>query len=175
MEQSTSAVNWQPRNVAKRPGELLRNCIQHLAHGADGLLFFQWRASRAGAEKFHAALVPHAGSDSRVWREVVELGATLGRIQEIAGSEADNEVAILFDWQAWWACELDSHPSEDVRYLDLMHALHRAVLDKGWASSGASRQRPDRLPVGPGAHALPVTDSTARASRRRSPAGRQRW
>ena len=131
MEQSTSAVNWQPRNVAKRPGELLRNCVQHLAHGADGLLFFQWRASRAGAEKFHAGLVPHAGTDSRVWREVVQLGATLGRIQEIAGSRADNDVAILFDWQAWWACELDSHPSEDVRYLDVAHALHRAVLDQG--------------------------------------------
>jgi beta-galactosidase len=131
MEQSTSAVNWQPRNVAKRPGELLRNCVQHLAHGADGLLFFQWRASRAGAEKFHAGLVPHAGTDSRLWREVVELGATLGRIQAIAGSRADNDVAILFDWQAWWGCELDSHPSEDVRYLDLAHALHRAVLDRG--------------------------------------------
>jgi beta-galactosidase len=131
MEQSTSAVNWQPRNVAKRPGELLRNCVQHLAHGADGLLFFQWRASRAGAEKFHAGLVPHAGTDTRLWREVVELGATLGRVQEIAGSRADNDVAILFDWQAWWGCELDSHPSEDVRYLDLMHAFHRALLDQG--------------------------------------------
>jgi beta-galactosidase len=131
MEQSVSAVNWQPRNVAKRPGELLRNCVQHLAHGADGLLFFQWRASRAGAEKFHAGLVPHAGTDSRVWREVVELGATLGRLEEIAGSRADNDVAILFDWQAWWACELDSHPSEDVRYLDMAHALHRALLDHG--------------------------------------------
>ena len=75
--------------------------------------------------------MPHAGTDSRVWREVVELGATLGRIQEIAGSRADNDVAILFDWQAWWACELDSHPSEDVRYLDRLHALHRALLDQG--------------------------------------------
>jgi beta-galactosidase len=141
MEQSTSAVNWQPRNVAKRPGELLRNCVQHLAHGADGLLFFQWRASRAGAEKFHAGLVPHAGTDSRLWREVVELGAVLGRLQEIGGSEADNDVAILFDWQAWWACELDSHPSEDVRYLDLAHALHRALLDLG---VGVDVVHPDR-------------------------------
>jgi beta-galactosidase len=131
MEQSTSAVNWQPRNIAKRPGELLRNCVQHLAHGADGILFFQWRASRAGAEKFHAGLVPHAGTDTRLWREVVELGATLGRLGEIAGSEADNEVALLFDWQAWWACELDSHPSVDVHYLDMAHSLHRALLDHG--------------------------------------------
>ncbi len=131
MEQSTSAVNWQPRNVAKVPGELLRSSLQHVARGADAVLFFQWRASRAGAEKFHAALVPHAGTDTRVWREVVELSRTLDRIEEVAGSGADNSVAMLFDWEAWWGCELDSHPSVDVRYLDRAHALHRALSDQG--------------------------------------------
>ena len=74
MEHSTSAVNWQPRNVAKRPGEMARNSLSHLGRGADAILFFQWRASRSGAEKFHSAMIPHAGTESRVWREVVELG-----------------------------------------------------------------------------------------------------
>lgn len=131
MEQSTSAVNWQPRNVPKRPGELLRNSLQHVARGADGILFFQWRASRAGAEKFHAALVPHAGTDTRVWQEVVELSRALDRLDEVVGSRTENEVALLFDYQAWWACELDSHPSLDVTYLDRMHALHAALTDLG--------------------------------------------
>ncbi|MFC7495628.1 MULTISPECIES: beta-galactosidase [unclassified Nocardioides] len=131
MEQSTSAVNWQPRNVAKQPGELLRNSLQHVARGADGVLFFQWRASRAGAEKFHAALVPHAGTDSRIWREVVELGQVLDRLGEVVGSHTDNDVAILFDYQSWWASELPSHPSIDVTYLDRAHALHRALTDLG--------------------------------------------
>ena len=131
METSTSAVNWQPRNVAKRPGELLRTGMQHVARGSDGLLFFQWRASRAGAEKYHAALVPHAGTDSRLWREVVGLGAALRAISEVAGSVADNQAAILFDWPARWACELDSHPSTDVRYTDRARAFHAALTDRG--------------------------------------------
>ncbi len=131
MEQSSSAVNWQPRNVAKRPGELLRASLQHVARGADAVLFFQWRASKAGAEKFHAALLPHAGTDTRVWREVVELSRTLDRIEEVAGSGAANSVAILHDWEAWWASELDSHPSQDVTYLDRAHDLHRALGDRG--------------------------------------------
>ncbi|HYO33890.1 MAG TPA: beta-galactosidase [Nocardioidaceae bacterium] len=131
MEQSPSAVNWQPRNIAKEPGELLRNSLQHVARGADGIMFFQWRASRAGAEKFHAALVPHAGIDTKVWREVVELSRTLDRLDEVVGSRTDNEVALLFDYQAWWACELDSHPSVDVTYLDRPHALHAALTDLG--------------------------------------------
>lgn len=131
MEQSTSAVNWQPRNVAKQPGELLRNSVQHVARGADGVLFFQWRASRAGSEKFHAALVPHAGTDSRIWREVVELGSVLDRLDEVVGARTTNEVAVLFDWDAWWASELDSHPTVDHRYVDRAHATHRALADLG--------------------------------------------
>src|SRR5947199_10043413 len=48
MESATSAVNWQPVNIAKRPGELLMDSLRHVARGADGVGFFQWRASRAG-------------------------------------------------------------------------------------------------------------------------------
>ena len=65
MEHSTSAVNWQPVNVAKRPGELARDSLTHVAHGADAVCFFQWRQSAAGAEKYHSAMVPHAGRRQR--------------------------------------------------------------------------------------------------------------
>lgn len=131
MEHAPSAVNWQPRNVAKRPGEMRRNSLAHVARGADAVCFFQWRQSRAGAEKFHSALVPHAGTGTRLWREVVELGATLEAIGEVAGSTVRAEVAILFDWNARWAAELDSHPSRDVTYLDRSQALYRALWDAG--------------------------------------------
>jgi beta-galactosidase len=36
MEHSTSAVNWQPRNIAKAPGEMLRDSLQHVARGSTG-------------------------------------------------------------------------------------------------------------------------------------------
>ncbi len=131
MEQSTSAVNWQPRNVAKLPGELRRASLQHVARGADAVLFFQWRASRSGAEKFHSGLVPHAGTDSRIWREVMQLSQTLDALDELVGSRGTSSVVILFDWEAWWASELDAHPSIDVTYLDRARELHRALTDRG--------------------------------------------
>lgn len=132
MEHSTSAVNWQPRNVAKAPGEMLRNSLQHVARGSDGALFFQWRASVAGAEKFHSALLPHAGRDSLRWREVVELGAVLGRLGELAGSVVEPaEVAIVHDWPARWAAELDSHPSVDVDPMGLTRQLYSALWRSG--------------------------------------------
>ncbi|MEV4812236.1 beta-galactosidase [Micromonospora avicenniae] len=131
MEHSTSAVNWQPRNVAKTPGQLRRNSLTHVARGADGVLFFQWRASRAGAEKFHSALVPHAGPETKVFREVCRLGADLEALAEIRGSRVDAEVAILFDYEAWWGVELDSHPSVDVTYLDRITALYDSLWRAG--------------------------------------------
>src|SRR5690606_596796 len=100
MEHSTSAVNWQPRNLAKPPGQLVLDALAHVARGSEGALFFQWRASRAGSEKWHSAMVPHAGTDSKIWREVVRLGAHLQRLAEIRGSTVRAEVAVLFDHES---------------------------------------------------------------------------
>ena len=86
MEHSTSAINWQPRNIAKRAGELRRNSLGHVARGSDSVLFFQWRASRRGAEKFHSAMLPHGGVDTRIWREVVELGTDLPALAGLRGT-----------------------------------------------------------------------------------------
>jgi beta-galactosidase len=131
MEHSTSAVNWQPRNLAKQPGQLRRNSLQHVARGADAVCFFQWRASRSGAEKFHSAMVPHAGTETKVWREVKELGADLQTLAEVAGSRVECDVAIVWDWPAWWAVELAAHPSVDVRYLELIRSTYEALWRLG--------------------------------------------
>ncbi|MER5951429.1 beta-galactosidase [Streptomyces sp. NPDC001904] len=123
MEHSTGAVNWQPVNLPKQPGELARDSLLHVAHGADAVCFFQWRQSRAGAEKYHSAMVPHAGEDSALFRSVVALGRTLERLAPLAGSEREPaRVAVLFDWDSWWAAELDSHPTSRLDY-------HREALD----------------------------------------------
>ena len=100
MEHSTSAVNWQPVNVAKRPGELARDSLLHVAHGADAVCFFQWRQSAAGAEKYHSAMVPHAGADSEVFRAVADLGAHPADAGPGRGLRRANRPgsAIVFDW-----------------------------------------------------------------------------
>src|SRR4029078_1024740 len=90
-----------------------------------------WRASRAGAEKFHSGLVPHAGTDTRLWREVVELGAVARRLGEFRGSRVRAEVALLWDYQAGWACDLGAHPSSEVVYGETAHDLHAALRRAG--------------------------------------------
>ena len=128
MEHSTSAVNWQPRNIAKAPGEMLRNSMQHVARGADAVLFFQWRAAQAGSEKFHSAMLGHSGTDSKIWRDVVELGAALRSISEVVGSRvSEAHVAIIHDADSRWASELDSHPSVDLNMMAETRLWHDAL------------------------------------------------
>jgi beta-galactosidase len=124
MEHSTGAVNWQPRNIAKRPGELRRNTLAHLARGADGVMFFQWRAARAGAEKFHSAMLPHGGTATQLWRDVVQLGADLVALDEMRASRVTADVAILWDWESWWALELEWRPSVDLGFRERMGAYY---------------------------------------------------
>ncbi|WP_369051909.1 beta-galactosidase [Kineococcus terrestris] len=127
MEHSTSAVNWQPVNVAKAPGDMLRDSLQHVARGADGVCFFQWRASAGGAEQWHSALVPHAGPDTDRFREVAELGDLLSRLGDVAGSDVQADVALLVDWQNAWALESETLPSRELHHLREAHRVHSAL------------------------------------------------
>ncbi|MGP4100894.1 beta-galactosidase [Nonomuraea sp. KM90] len=131
MEHSTSAVNWQPRNLAKTPGELRRNSLSHLARGADGIMFFQWRQSRAGAEKWHSAMLPHAGTGTKVWREVVALGAELAGLSDVAGSTVRADVALLVDHSSVWAQDHPAQPTAELDPVEEAKRWHAALWRAG--------------------------------------------
>jgi len=131
MEHSTSAVNWQRVNRAKSPGEMERNSLAHLARGADAICFFQFRQSVIGAEKYHSAMLPHAGVDSRRWRDVCRLGELIGRLGEVAGADVEAPATVLVDWDSAWACQQDAHPSEAIDPFRIAMAAHRAITRHG--------------------------------------------
>ncbi|MCW8382588.1 beta-galactosidase [Streptomyces justiciae] len=133
MEHSTGALNWQHVNRAKQPGELRRNALAHVAHGADGIAFFQWRQSRAGAEQWHSAMLPHAGTDSQIWRDVVRLGADLKALAEVRGSAGVAEVAMVWDWNARWAMEQPAQPSSALRFEDQVRSWYEPLWRSGVA------------------------------------------
>lgn len=134
MEHSTSAVNWREINYRKEPGQLVRDSLAHVAMGADAVCYFQWRQSKAGAEKFHSAMVPHAGEDSAVFRDVCELGADLNKLSDegILGSRlAKSRVAVVFDYESEWATEHTATPNQHVHHVDEPLAWFRALADQG--------------------------------------------
>jgi len=130
MEQTPNRVNWRPVNTAKRPGQMRLWSYQAVARGADGVLFFQWRQSRAGAEKWHSAMVPHGSNEaSSTWHEVSRLGNELKRLDAVCGSRHQARVAILHDWESWWALELPSKPSTELRWMDQLQAYYRPLFE----------------------------------------------
>lgn len=131
MEQGTSTVYDKGRILAKEPGDILRHSLGHIARGSDGALFFQWRQSKAGAEQWHSAMVPHAGADSRIFREVEALGEAIARLGEVEGSTVTAQVAVLHDSDAWWALESDGLPTPDLDYHESLRRAHRALWDAG--------------------------------------------
>ena len=126
MEQATSAVSWRPANAPKAPGQMAALSLQAVGRGADAVLFFQWRQSRRGSEKFHSAMLPQAGTGTRTWREVVDLGRTLAALPALGGDSAGGDgsgasVALVLDWENWWAVENPDHPV----VLDLLALVQR--------------------------------------------------
>jgi beta-galactosidase len=131
MEQTSSRVNWRPHNAAKVPGQMRAMCYQAVARGATGLLFFQWRASRAGAEKFHSAMLSHSGVASPVWKEVTALGRELARLGSFEGASVEARVGLLFSWPNWWALEAPSKPANDLKMDEQLTWMYRPLYNDG--------------------------------------------
>lgn len=133
MEQTPSTTACRDVNPLRRPGELRLATFQAIAHGADAALYFQMRASRGACEKYHGAVIGHAGrDDTRVFREVAALGRELEVLQGVSlGARTPARTALLFDWDSWWALEISDGPSRLVRYVDVVHAYYRAAREAG--------------------------------------------
>lgn len=126
MEQTPSQQNWQPYNSLKRPGQMRAQSYQTLAHGADTIQFFQLRRSVGGCEKFHGAVIAHAGTENtRVFREVSQLGMELKNLgDQFLGADNASSVGMIFDWDNYWAFEYTSGPNQDLKYVDQLQRYY---------------------------------------------------
>lgn len=133
MECSPGVQNWKPVNKLKRPGLHKVEAMQAVAHGSDTVQYFQWRKSRGGCEKFHGAVVDHYPTEqTRVFKEVSELGKNLASLDDVVGTATPAEVAILYDWENRWAIDQTSGPrNEKKEYLETCIAHYRSFWSAG--------------------------------------------
>lgn len=140
MEQTPSQQNWQSYNSLKRPGVMRLWSYQAVARGADTILFFQLRRSIGACEKYHGAVIEHVGHEhTRVFRECAQLGAELEKLGDtLLDARVKAKVAILFDWENWWAIEMSSGPTIALRYVDEAHKFYDALYRSGIAADVVS-------------------------------------
>ncbi len=132
MESTPSQVNWQEVCKLKKPGMHMLSCVQALAHGADTVQYFQWRKGRGASEKFHGAVVDHAGHErTRTFRDVAAVGELLPRLGEVRGTAVKADVALVFDAQNRWALEDCQGPRQELHYLETVLDHYRALKRLG--------------------------------------------
>ncbi|AYJ46109.1 beta-galactosidase [Enterococcus casseliflavus] len=134
MEQTPSQQNWQPYNSLKKPGQMRAQSYQTIAHGADTIQYFQLRRSVGACEKFHGAVIEYVGhEDTRVFRETAALGAELAQLSDIIGTQTQAQVAVIFDWDNYWALEYTSGPTVDLKYVEQIHRYYRYFYEQNIA------------------------------------------
>lgn len=133
MESAASQIHTTGRSHTKEPGRTARHSLSHIARGSLGAMFFQWRAPAGGAERFHSALVPHTGPDSRTFRESVRLGDTLARLAEVTAGEVTADIALAWDAASSWALRHPGMPSTLLDGHAELAAAHRALWRAGYA------------------------------------------
>lgn len=135
MEQTPSVSNWHIYCKLKRPGVMRLWSYQAVAHGADTVMFFQMRRSIGACEKYHGAVIDHVGTENtRVFREITALGEELEKIgNETLGGRTDAGVAIVFDWDNWWAAEYSAGPSHLINYYSEVASYYKALNEKNIA------------------------------------------
>ena len=133
MESCPTSTNWQSVSKLKKPGLLFAQSMQAIAHGGEGALYFQIRQSRGASEKFHGAVIDHyGGEDTRVFREVSEVGAALNELKELAGTVTTSQVAMIYDWDSQWAMEDSQGPrNKGLHYMEAMLKYYRGFRKQG--------------------------------------------
>ena len=98
MESVPSLVNWHEFNKAKRPKVHMLTSMHTIACGSDTIQYFQWRKGRGSYEQYHGAVIDHLGrNDTRVFKDVKEVGEALEKLQEIQGALVKSKAAIIYD------------------------------------------------------------------------------
>ncbi|MCL4264676.1 MAG: beta-galactosidase [Anaerolineae bacterium] len=133
MESTPSVTNWQGISRPKRPGMHLLSSLQAVAHGANGVQYFQWRQSRGGEEKFHGAVVGHiGGGETRIFGEVAAVGDHLAQLNHLTTTCNQAAVAIIYDFQNEWALKLAQLPrSVEKNYQEQCVAHYRPFWEMG--------------------------------------------
>lgn len=132
LEHPMSAVAWRDVNPPKPVGQARLTTLQAIAHGADAAVYNQWRQSRFGAEQFHSAVLGSRGERSRTYQEFCAIGHDLERLAPVAATRVDASVAVLVDWESWWASSSpEILPSSLKSWLDTTRAWHAALAGLG--------------------------------------------
>jgi len=110
METQPGQVNWGGINTALNRGEVRTMAYHAIGHGADALLYWQWRSAPGGQEQMHGTLVAPDGNPRPIYKEIAQLGEELQRLDSaLDDTEPFAEIALLYSYDDRWALDFQRH------------------------------------------------------------------
>ena len=122
IETQPGSINWKPINTTLDRGETRAMAWHAVAHGADAILYWQWRSALGGQEQMHGTLVDQSGRPRPFYEEAQQLGRDFAEVSSLlAGSEVQASVAMLNDYDSLWSLKWQPH-HRDFDYVE--HFIH---------------------------------------------------
>jgi len=110
METQPGHVNWTSINNDVNQGEARVMAWHAVGHGADAVLYWQWRSALNGQEQYHGTLVDQSGQPRLFYGESAQIGQEFARVSDLlAGTEIQSQVAILHDYNSRWSLDWQPH------------------------------------------------------------------
>ncbi len=122
IETQPGSINWKPINTMLNRGEARTMAWHAVGHGADAILYWQWRSALGGQEQLHGTLLDQSGRPRPFYEEAQQLGRDFETASPLlAGSEINASVAMLNDYDSLWAIQWQPH-HRDFDYVE--HFTH---------------------------------------------------
>jgi len=158
MEAQPGFVDWAPISNSLDRGEVRAMTWQSIGHGADAVLFWQWRSALNGQEQYHGTLLGPDGSPLPLYHEVAGIGREFRRASAaIAGTAPVSQVAIVTTYDSRWAIEFQQH-SADYQPLDVLLGYYRPLEDLTHSVDIVSADAPlgrYKVVIAPGLNLIP--------------------
>ncbi|KAB7646591.1 cellulase family glycosylhydrolase [Polymorphobacter fuscus] len=129
METQPGFVNWAGVSNMLYPGETRALAWQAVGHGADAILYWQWRNARNGQETMHGSIVGPDGKPLPIYPEVQQIGRDMAKASAaLAGTQPVSPVAILQDYPSRWAIDFQLH-HRDYDQIEVLLDYYRPLKD----------------------------------------------
>jgi len=103
---------------------------QAIGHGADAVLYWQWRDALNGQEQYHGALVGPDGAPLPIYAEVSRIGSEFERAASaLQGTRPEAQVALLVSYDSRWAIDFQPH-NRNYDQLDVLLGYYRPLRDQ---------------------------------------------
>src|SRR5262249_9762690 len=113
METQPGCVNWSGINNMLNKGEARCMAWHAIGHGADAILYWQWRSAPGGQEQLHGSLLGADGNPRPFYQEVQQLGKDMAALGDaLKDTTLQNEVAILHSYDSRWSLNAQRHQRE---------------------------------------------------------------